>query len=71
MADTVILSPSLDEFVEDGLRRFAENPENRDRATLMILWHLERLAHIGDAVNRAIPSISGMLNSPMGKILGR
>lgn len=53
-----------EEYVTDVLRRFAENPENRDRALAMCLWHLERLALIGSAMETALP---GIANNPLLK----
>lgn len=58
---------SQEEWEADVLQRFAENPENRDRALARCLWHLERLARIGSALETAMPQLNAVADNPLLK----
>lgn len=58
---------SKEEYVADVLQKFADDPLNRDRALAQCLFHLERLAMVGDALERVLPQVMTLADNPLIK----
>jgi hypothetical protein len=58
------------QFVDEAMRAFADNPENRDIALARCLYYLQRLSSVADMLESMMPQLNAMASGPLGKMLG-